>query len=108
MSNRYFGWLDFDLDDSTDEIPDKYVATVGTWNENDEFEDELFTIVHRHSEKFPMYGELAHKKRMNAIHLVNILNTARGWEDGAIDRYPEEALEAFKAIVQSTANILDN
>jgi len=105
MSHKYFGWLDFELDDSTYEIPDKFIATVGVW-EDDEFSEELFTIVHRHSEGFPIYGEVAHQKRTNAQHLVDILNTARGWDDEDIDRYPEEAKDAFRVIVESVQNLL--
>lgn len=71
--NFYYGWLDFDEDDSTDAIPDKYTLTIGTF-EDDEFTDEVATIVHRVTPDLPYDGEEMQRKRDTAQHIVNLLN----------------------------------
>lgn len=109
MTNYHFGWMDFD-EDEFDYIPDKYIATVGVWTGTEEdsyFSDEVFTITHRASERYPLDGDVAERKRQDAEALANILNIAHAWEDQAVAHRPQEALEAFTEIVAEVRKILD-
>lgn len=76
----YYGWLDFEEDESSDSIPDKYILTIGTFNEHHEFVDEIAIIVHRTAGgQYPLDGELAESKRKDAQRIVDALNAeARG------------------------------
>lgn len=72
----YYSWSDFELDESSDAIPDKYILTI--WESAGAFQDELAVIVHRTCNgKYPLDGELANQKRSNAIDMVRMLNSAR-------------------------------
>lgn len=110
MTHHSFGWIDFEEDDSTDEISGKYIATVGVWETDEEgyptFLNDVYTLVHRDTEDYPITGQYADSKREDAAALANILNIARGWNDEAIDLHPEEALDAFSDIVEKVARIL--
>lgn len=64
-----FAWEDFQEDESTDAIPDKYILTITKHGE------EFATIVHRASEAYPIDGNLANQKRENAQLIVDALNT---------------------------------
>lgn len=73
MSARY-GWVDFELDWSTDAIPDKYVLTIAELDEYGNAAEELAVIVHRASPAAPVDGEGANRKRRTAEHIVAALN----------------------------------
>lgn len=63
-------WSGWDEDDSTDAIPDKYVITIWTPDE-----EEMAVIVHRTCNgKYPIDGPLANEKMVNAQQIVDALN----------------------------------
>lgn len=65
-----YGWQDFELDESTDQIPDKYVLTIV-----DPDGEEMAVIVHRTVDgRFPLDGSVAKGKRRNAQLIVDALN----------------------------------
>lgn len=65
-----FGWYDFEADDSSDKIEDKFILTI-----HDPDGEEFATIVHRTAGgRFPLDGDLANQKRLNATRIVNALN----------------------------------
>lgn len=64
-----YAWHDFEEDESTDAIPDKYVLTIT------EDGEEFATIVHRTTDgAYPIDGPLAERKRRNAARIVRLLN----------------------------------
>jgi len=64
-----FGWEDFEEDESTDAIPDKYILTIECDGE------EYASIVHRTvGGLYPIDGELANEKRAHAQRIVDALN----------------------------------
>ena len=68
MTTRY-DWIDFEEDDSTDAVPDKFVLIIR------QDEAEFATIIHRTvGGKYPINGELAEQKRRNAELIVAALN----------------------------------
>lgn len=65
-----FYWTGWAEDDSTDEIPDKYVITIWTPDEK-----EMANIIHRTCEgKYPIDGPVANEKLLNAQQIVDALN----------------------------------
>ena len=63
-------WSGWDEDDSTDEIPDKYIITIWTPGE-----EEMAVIVHRTCDgKYPLDGDVANEKLLNAQQIVDALN----------------------------------
>lgn len=68
---------DFELDDSSDEIADKYVLTIYQGTPGDEFgSEEVAVIVHRETQTYPLDGDVAGRKRGNAHRIVSALNDA--------------------------------
>lgn len=63
-----YDWTDFEEDESSDAIPDKWILTIREGGE------ELAVIVHRHSERYPIDGVLADEKRERAQFIVDALN----------------------------------
>jgi len=73
-----YAWQDFEEDQSTDAVPDKYVLTIT------EDGEEYATIVHRTvGGKYPLDGEMARHKRARAERIVFLLNFEEGirWGD---------------------------
>jgi hypothetical protein len=63
-------WFDFEEDQSTDNIPDKYILTIAGPDD-----EELAFIVHRTcGGRFPLDGEVANRKRETAQRIVDALN----------------------------------
>lgn len=72
-----YGWIDFDADESTDNVDDKYVAVIGPLDTNGCVTDELAIIVHRTcGGRFPLDGDVANNKRATAQQIVDALNAA--------------------------------
>lgn len=70
---RTFWWDDFELDESSEEIPDKYILTICEGLPEDF--NEVAVIVHRTvGGKYPLDGEMAAVKRANATYIVEALN----------------------------------
>jgi len=64
-----YAWEDFEEDQSTDAIEDKYILTIT------EDREEYATIVHRTAGgKYPLDGEVARRKRARAERIVRLLN----------------------------------
>jgi len=67
-----YRWYDFEEDESSDAIPDKYVLSIV--NEDAE---EVAVIVHRTvGGRYPLDGALASWKRENAQRIVDALNAS--------------------------------
>ncbi|QAU06670.1 hypothetical protein SEA_WILLIAMBOONE_170 [Gordonia phage WilliamBoone] len=74
MSMQY-GWIDFEIDESTDGIEDKFIATIGLLDENGYVFVEIAVIVHRTlNGLYPLDGEVAERKRKDAQMIVDALN----------------------------------
>lgn len=72
MSKVTYEWRDFEEDDSTDEIQDKFILAIV-----DEDGEEVAVIVHRTCDgRHPLDGPVAERKRQNAERIVNALNAA--------------------------------
>jgi len=70
-----YGWIDFDVDESTDEVPDKYVLFIGTWDTSGSYDEEVAVMVHRTvGGMYPLDGEIANRKRRMAQRIVDLLN----------------------------------
>ena len=75
MNNHLtYGWLDFEEDYSTDAIPDKHILTIGTFSDDNGFEDEIAVIVHRVIDDDTINEHLLNWHRHVAQHIVNLLN----------------------------------
>jgi hypothetical protein len=73
MAKKYL-WFDFEEDDSTDAIPDKYILSI-----EDENGEEVAVIVHRTcGGEYPLDGDVAERKRKNAQMIVDELNSKGG------------------------------
>lgn len=82
VAEKRYAFHDFDLDDSSDAIPHKYVLEIEDLHTG----DEVAVIVHRtEGGRFPLDGHVAEKKRRNARMIVDALNARRGEEESSSD-----------------------
>jgi hypothetical protein len=69
-----YGFEDFELDESTDAIPGKWILTICTLTNEGYADEEIATIVHRETSANPIEGSLAASKRDTARMIVAALN----------------------------------
>ena len=75
VSTTRYGWSDFEEDESTDEIPEKFVLSIGRLDDRGHLSDDpMAVIVHRASAAFPIDGDVANAKRADAQMIVDALN----------------------------------
>jgi hypothetical protein len=71
----HYDWFDFEEDQSSDEIPDKYILTIERVDAQGHGQEEVAVIVHRTADgKYPLDGEIVHRKRRMAQRIVDLLN----------------------------------
>lgn len=97
--SKSFGFIGLEPDDSTDAIPDKYVGTLGVW-EDGHFHEELAVVVHRTADgAWPLDGPEARDKEADLADLAAILNLANEWVDGDFVHLTHEAVDTLREIV---------
>lgn len=78
-----YWWDDFEKDESSDAIPDKFILGIYFGEAGSILHsDQVAVIVHRASDRNPIDGAKVDEKRANAQRIVNALNatTNPDWE----------------------------